>query len=62
MAEKRKQKARVLELTVAKGVGALRKKLDVLDKQFSDISVIDPAEYKLKMCVHPRISPGFLFA
>ena len=43
-----------LELTVAKEkkVGALRKKLAGLDKQVSNISVIDPTEYKLKMCVH----------
>ena len=43
-----------LELTVAKEkkVRALRKKLAGLDKQVSNISVIDPAGYKLKMCVH----------
>ena len=43
-----------LELTVAKEkkVRAFRKKLAGLDKQVSNISVIDPAEYKLKMCVH----------
>ena len=43
-----------LELTVAKEkkVRALRKKLAGLDKQVSNISVIDSAGYKLKMCVH----------
>ena len=43
-----------LELTVAKEkkVRALRKKLAGLDKQVTNISVIDPALYKLKMCVH----------
>ena len=43
-----------LELTVAKEkkVRALRKKLAGLDKQVNNISVIDPAGYELKMCVH----------
>ena len=51
---KRQAESSSLELTVAKEkkVRALRKKLAGLDKQVSNISVIDPAGYKLKMCVH----------
>ena len=51
MAEKGKEKTRLLELTVVKEkkVHALRKKLDPLDKQVSAILVIIPARCKLKM-------------
>lgn len=51
MKEKRKEKARLLELKVAKEkkVNALRKKLDRLDKQVSIILVINSAQCKLKM-------------
>ncbi len=49
MAESRKEKAKLVEATVTKEkkVDVLRKKLDRLDKQVSNILLINIAEYNV---------------